>query len=246
MTRASKSKTSQGSPQMPLSVYALDNFIAPKLSELQSCDAEPLTEQCNFLSGFILGNLLQVRYPHDKRAILFNFIRRVEQAFYEYEQGRTNLQAYIKEPRSDHIAVYFRALAHFEQCIAVLYQAAMFWKQTTPQKKMFVPNDGSLLDRVRRLYNVSHHMDERIADGDVLTADATTQVWLLNKAIECNDKAAMVTVTFAELRQELMDMREGARVIVEELPKLIQQQMVKDTASSTAAAPTSQPSKETQ
>src|ERR1700674_1746820 len=105
---------------MPLSVYALDNFVAPKLSELTSCNAEPLPEPCNFLHEFILSNLLQARYPSDRRAILFNFIRRVEQAFYEYDQARFNLQAYIEEPRSDHIAIYFRALAHFEQCLAVL------------------------------------------------------------------------------------------------------------------------------
>jgi hypothetical protein len=117
---------------MPLSAYALDNFVAPKISEVASCEAEPMTEECNFLSGFILENLLQDRYPNDKRAILFNFIRRVEQAFYEYEQGRTNLQAYIKEPRSDHIAIYFRALAHFEQCIAVLHQAVLFCPSCPP------------------------------------------------------------------------------------------------------------------
>jgi hypothetical protein len=209
---------------MPLSIYALDNFVSPRLSELTSCGAKPLPEPCNFLNGFILGSIFHVRYPNDTRSILLNFIRRVEQAFYEYEQGRTNLRAYIEEPRSDHIAIYFRALAHFEQCVAVIHQAAMFWKQTTPDKKMSDPGDGSVLDRVRRLYNVSHHMDERIAKGKVLAADATTHVWLSNAAITCNEKTATVTITFTELRQALMDMREGGRVIVEELPNLIHQQ----------------------
>jgi hypothetical protein len=172
--------------QMPLSVYALDNFVAPKFSELTSCDAEPSEEQRNFLGGFILSNLLHVRYPTDRRAILFNFIRSVEQAFYEYDQGRLNLRAYIEEPRSDHIAIYFRALAHFGQCLAVLNQAAMFLRQTTPERKVFESKDGSVLDRVNRLYNVSHHMDKEIARGELLAPDATTQVWLVNEGIKCN------------------------------------------------------------
>ncbi len=152
---------------MPLTNYAFDNFVAPKLSELKRCGVEALPEPCNFLSSFILSTVFMCRYPDDQRAMLFNFIRRVEQAFYEYEQGTINLRAHVGEPRTDHIALYFRALAHFEQCLAVLYQAAMFFKVTKPDKKMFHTGDGSVLDRVNKIYNVSHHMYGQIVDGNV-------------------------------------------------------------------------------
>jgi hypothetical protein len=216
---------------MPLSHYALDNFVAPQLSELKSCGAEPLPEPCNFLNSFILTNIFQMGYPAEKRSLLFNFIRRVEQAFYEYDQGRTNLRAHVEEPRSDHIAVYFRALAHFEQCVAVLYQASLFWKQLTTGKNLFSSGDGSFLDRVNKIYNVSHHMDEKIANEHVVTQDPTTQVWLLSEGIACNEAKATATITFAELRQELINMREAARYIVQELPSVIHQKTKEEPVS---------------
>ena len=64
-------------------------------------------------------------------------------------------------------------------------------------------------------------MDDRIVKGQVVTQDPTTQVWLLNEGIACNEAKAMVTITFAELRQELIDMREVGRFIVQDLPRVI-------------------------
>jgi hypothetical protein len=223
LMRASPLRESKRGLAMPLSHYALDNYVAPRLSELRSCGAEPLPEPCNFLNSFILTNIFQMGYPTEKRSLLFNFIRRVEQAFYEYDQGRTNLLAHVEEPRSDHIAIYFRALAHFEQCVAVLYQASLFWKQLTGGNNLFTSGDGSFLDRVNKIYNVSHHMDERIVTDQVLTQDPTTQVWLLNDGIACNEAKASVAITFTELRQELMNMREAARYIVQDLPGVVHQ-----------------------
>jgi hypothetical protein len=66
-------------------------------------------------------------------------------------------------------------------------------------------------------------MDERIVTDQVLTQDPTTQVWLLNDEIACNEAKASVAITFTELRQELMNMREAARYIVQDLPGVAHQ-----------------------
>ena len=76
---------------------------------------------------------------------------------------------------------------------------------------------------MRKLYDVSRHMDERIDRREVLAKEATTHVWLVNEGIECNDRSALVTITFSELRQELIEMREAVSTIVQKLPGLIEQ-----------------------
>lgn len=71
------------------------------------------------------------------------------------------------------------------------------------------------------MYNISHHMDKVIAKGEVLSPHHTTHVWLANDGLKCDEKAATLTISFAELREELIGMRELVRQIVEELPALI-------------------------
>lgn len=78
--------------------------------------------------------MFQVNYPNEMRATLFNLIRRVEGAYHEYEQGRANLNEYVG--KRGVTAVYIKALANFEQCIAALYQAAMFMRQIVPNKRL--------------------------------------------------------------------------------------------------------------
>ena len=198
-----------------------------RCSETFRADVLVMQTRCRSRVTSSVALSLVTFYKHAIRAIGAQFYlilyAALSRHFTSTTKGELNLHAYIEEPRSDHIAIYFHALAHFEQCLAMLNQAAMFLRQTTPQKRVFESKDGSVLDRVNRIYNVSHHMDKQITRGELLMPDATTQVWLLNEGITCNDGTAPVTVTFAELRQELMEMREIARVIVEKLPNLIQQ-----------------------
>lgn len=204
---------------MPLTNYSFDNFVAPHLSKLTLCNAEALPDANDFLCQFILSNIFQVRYARELRALLFNFIRRVEQASYEYEQGRINLGTYVTGPRDERVAVYFRSLAHFEQCVAVLYQAAMFrgrMKSGCKPVDIFDSDDGSFLDRVNKIYNHSHHMDKRIVDRKI-EMHATTHVWLTNDSVTTKD----ANVTFSEIRDELVAMRTEVKSIVEDWPRLI-------------------------
>ncbi len=208
---------------MPLSDYALDKFVAPKLSELTACGADKLAEPENLLSNFILNNIVVVRYVEPMRANAFNMIRRVDQASYEYEQGRDNLSKYLNTP-PEVISPYFRALSHFEQCVAMLYQSALFAARLVDEKVLYKQGDGSFFERMNKLYTASKHMVERIEQGRI-PVDATTGVWLTNDGIECED----ASVNFAELREALIERQGMARYVAEELPKQVQETLRRDS-----------------
>lgn len=195
---------------MSLTKDALDKFVAPKLSELTKCAAKPLPETGELLTAAILNDIVHRRLgTGENRAMVFNMVRRLDQATFEYEQGRVDLRAKVEQPPFNQIALYFRALAHFEQCLASLYQFAMFWGAIRPNHKMYNKHDGSLLDRINKIYNISHHMENKISSGEVPT-DMTTPVWLLNDGIACKG----VMVTFEELREELANARIATKDLI--------------------------------
>lgn len=195
---------------MPLTEDALDKFVAPKLSELTKCAAKSLPETGELLSAVILNDFVHRRVgTGESHTMVFNLVRRLDQATFEYEQGRADLRAKVQQLPFNQIGLYFRALAHFEQCLASLYQFAMFWGAIRPNHKMYNKHDGSLLDRINKIYNISHHMDNKISSGEVPT-DVTTPVWLLNEGIACKG----VMVTFEELREELVNARIATKDLI--------------------------------
>ena len=77
---------------MPLTSYALDTFVAPKLSRLTQCNAPGLTHlQDSWLTNFVLNPMLLARIPEEQRKEIFNLLRRSEGAFYAYQNARIAL-----------------------------------------------------------------------------------------------------------------------------------------------------------
>lgn len=192
---------------MPWSSYALDTFMAPKLSQLSSCGAPELATSNTQIAPFLLNSILGVKLPEPFHRLAFNFIRRVDQASHEYAQGRDYLLKYLQTQEPLPISLYFQALTHFEQTLAMLYQAAMFCKELTGTWP-YEQGDHSLFDRINGLYNASKHMHGRIA-GPHFPADVTVAVWITNDGLECHDEA----VTFHELHDALKEYAERARYV---------------------------------
>jgi hypothetical protein len=199
---------------MPWTNYALDKFFGHKLSELTACGAEELPALGSYLSAFLLSGALQVTYKPDFRSYAINFIRRIEQASYEYEQGRTFLGRYLQR-RNEAISQYYRALSHFEQCIALIIQAAKFLERLGPAK-LFKQGSNPDLETLNRVYNASKHMEGQIAKGRLPT-DAITAVWITNDGLECRDGR----MAFKEIRGFIVEGHEVARQVTEELPKRV-------------------------
>lgn len=74
-----------------------------------------------------------------------------------------------------------------------------YHKQNIYKKKRFEASFQSKLDRVRKIYNASKHMDQRISDGK-LPEKGTCAIWITNNGIECNNAA----ITFVELKDILI------------------------------------------
>jgi hypothetical protein len=119
----------------------------------------------------------------------------------------------MKRQAFDVITPYFRALSQFEQCIATVAQAAKFAEYLLC-KKLSKQGDQSALERLKRLYNASKHIEGLIASG-TLPDKATTGLWIVNGGIEGSDTA----LTFDELCELLIGFHEFAKQVAVELPK---------------------------
>lgn len=187
---------------MTLTNYSLDNFVAPHLSEITVNSApEVMTDQQNYwVRNFILNTLIGVRLLNPARQYIMNFLRKTESSFHEYSNARLLLSEYIASDR-DAISKYLSAVLHYEVCLAQTYQACMLAKNIIGLTKVFETGDGSTLDRLNKMYNLSKHMDTTIAAGQ-LPEDSIIPVWLTNDGLQSH----VAALSFAELAKLLEDL----------------------------------------
>jgi hypothetical protein len=194
-----------------LSNYALDKFVAPKMSELTECSIRDMSnyssQSVHWLSNFVSNSIFGPRVEPKPMQYAFFFLRRVEAAFREYDSARCALYDYLSGER-ERVSVYFKALFHFETCIAQIWQAydqtMSFWKRETGEKnKIFEPGDGSVYERLNKLYNDSRHAVDNIPE------DSTVPVWLTNTGIEAKENS----ISFAELADLLREIGDCADTI---------------------------------
>lgn len=183
---------------MPFTTYALDNFFAQEISALSECNAPDLgdhsAEVGDLIHNFILSSILISPIKTEEKPYIFGIIRRVQMALVEYQNGRTLLLLYLNESKKN-TSLYFQGLSHFEIAVTQLYQAYDFWRQLGKKREsketnLFKTGDGSPLQKLNRLYNVSKHLEpSTIPEGNL------HHVWISNNGI-C---ASEVTMSFTEL-----------------------------------------------
>ena len=196
----------------------LENFGAPKLAQLTECNAPDVPEWQNHLATTILNSVfLGIEFEPLIQRYLLNFMRRMETAVSEYRLGRATLQSYVDElpKRNNHFLSALRALSHFEQSAAALYQAAMLTEPVTKQKP-FQKGDKSPMERLNMIYNRSKHFEEGVRQQAMPPA---TPVWLINEGLECS----LGTLSFADFHEIILDLTKCAEAIAVELPKLIEE-----------------------
>jgi len=193
---------------VPLSNYALDTFVAPHLSELTSIGAPDL-EGCaaqygHWVNNFIFNTILGVPLKDRNRQLYLYFLRKVEGAFQEYHEGRDFLASYVQKGNGA-VSAYYHALRHFETALLLAYHA-YDTVRTMIQENLFKQNDGSSLQRLNRLQNISKHANEKLERGEI-PGKPSVPIWLTNTAIECADTALSFS-EFAELMEELARLAE--------------------------------------
>ncbi|MEG4988113.1 hypothetical protein QUB08_20400 [Microcoleus sp. BR0-C5] len=183
---------------MPFTHYALDKFFAQEISALSECNAPDLAEHFAevepLIDNFILNSIFTSPIKTEYKPYIFGIIRRVQMALVEYQNGRTLLLSYLNESKKN-TSLYFQALSYFEIAVTLLYQAYEFWRKLgkkieSKETNLFEKGDGSSLEKLNRLYNISKHLEpSTIPEGNL------HHVWISNNGI-C---ASGVTMSFTEL-----------------------------------------------
>ena len=185
---------------MPFTTYGLDNFFAQEISALSECNAPDLAEHIAevepLIDNFILNSIFTFPIKTEYKPHIFGIIRRVQMALVEYQNGRTLLLLFLNDSKKN-TSLYFQALSHFEIAVAQLYQAYEFWRKLgkkieSKETNLFEKGDGSSLEKLNRLYNISKHLEpSTIPEGNL------HHVWISNNGI-C---ASGVTMSFTELAE---------------------------------------------
>ena len=195
---------------MVLSNYSMDTFIAPKMSKLTKIMAPDLhsctKEYGNWVGNFILNTIFRVRIMERNRQLDLYFLKKVEGAFQEYHEGRNFLENYIKN-RNKAISSYFHSLRHFETAMLLAYQAFETIR-TMIKENLFTKKNGTPLQRLNQLQNLSKHANKDISRSD-FSGEFNISIWLTNEGIESHD----TTLSFSEFSLLLIDLAKSAEVI---------------------------------
>jgi len=188
----------------------MDTFIAPRLSELTKAIAPDLhsctKEYGNWVINFILNTIFRVRTIEQNRQLIMYFLRKVEGAFQEYHEGRYFLENYIKNCNKA-ISSYFHSLRHFEAAMILAYQAYETIRMMI-KKDLFIKENGTPLQRLNRLQNLSKHANKELSRSD-FSGEFNISIWLTNEGIESYD----TTLSFSEFSFLLIELAKSAEVI---------------------------------
>ncbi|MDY7116041.1 hypothetical protein RAN53_06740 [Halomonas sp. SSL-5] len=182
---------------MPLSMFALDNFVAQDLPQLTECRAVPvapeLSDCASWLNSFVLNWNFRIPLSKEKAALAFALIRRAEGAVVDYEEACELLTDIVGGTRS--ISLYFRCLRRFESSVGMLYQSLDLVRKALGIQ-LFTQGDGSPYERLNQIYNKCRH-----SNPEALPAEQLHAVWIKNDGLYTDG----TNLTFDELRDLILD-----------------------------------------
>lgn len=196
---------------MPFTNEALEKYIAQGMSQLAACDAPDLStsfkERQHWIHNFILNSMFRAAVKSHAKPFVFSILRRAQMSIAEYEAGRLALKDYIDGDR-DRWSVYFNALYRFELAITLACQGYEAIRMLAPTLQYYEKNDGTPMQRLFAIYNISKHLEPTsIADGHLHA------VWLANDGVSTSRAA----VTWAELADLLKALGEMANDVSDPL-----------------------------
>jgi hypothetical protein len=177
-----------------------DKFVAPEISSFTEASISDLSGlQERWLVSFILNSGLVVQLDDATRRTIYNFLRRAEAAFREYNSARQMTLAHLANPNPDAVSEYIIAIGHWEVFLSDAYQAWCLLARG--QKILFTPGDGSTMQRLNLLYNRTKHAESAII-AEQLPPDGTLPVWLKNDGL----RSVESSLTFEEIAEMLKDL----------------------------------------
>lgn len=197
---------------MQFSSFFLDKYVAPEISSFTAASIPDVSaisaEQGHWLANFILSSGFRVTMDDQLRRTLYNFLRRTEAAFREYEAARQSTLKYLAN--RDAVSEYLVAIEHWEVFLSQAYQAWCLLARG--QRVLFEPGDGSIAQRLNLLYNRAKHAEKAITSQQ-LPPDGTLPVWLKNDGLLCVESS----LTFEEIAEILTDLAHWAEAVQDPL-----------------------------
>jgi hypothetical protein len=183
---------------MPLTNYSFDTFVAQQMSQLTAPAASPIgaefASSSTWFADFVLNSIFVKPLSMQGRRVAFAWLRRANAAVESYDEACLSLRDLTSG--KNRIRAFFRALDKIEHALAMAYQANYFARKAL-NYPLFAPNDGSVLQRLNEIYNVSRHTDlSRLSDENI------HPVWLTNDGIHCAT-ASLEYVEFESVLREL-------------------------------------------
>ncbi len=184
----------------------MDKYVAPGFSAFTAATIPDMSavsqEQEHWLANFILSSWSRPAMD-DQRSTLFNFLRRTQAAFREYQEARRLTLAHLADGRPNAVSGYIAAIDHWEQFLS---HADRAWAVLVKGKPiLFDKGDGSIVQRLNLLYNRTKHVETAINSGQ-LPPGGTLPVWLTNDGLEAVD----AKLSFAEIAEVLTDLAKWA------------------------------------
>jgi hypothetical protein len=178
-------------------------FTDASIPELVHAQAEFWT------ANSFLNSAMRTAYTSPTREYAFTFIRRTTAAFEEYGLARDTTLHFV-ERRSvgeQPVNTYRSALHHWEQCVALAWQAIDAWRKLT-NLDAFKAGDDSVEERLNLTYNRSKHTDKAIAAAQMPPVGPLA-MWLANDGLRTTESL----LSWAELHDVLNELGKTADLL---------------------------------
>ncbi|HEX9928039.1 MAG TPA: hypothetical protein VGB02_05765 [Pyrinomonadaceae bacterium] len=188
---------------MPFTKYALDELYSQNISQLTECSAPEVvkyfSQSEHWVANFFLNSVFGCPIDQNGRAFSFAYLRRAETAFLEYEIARKFLVDFINS-NHERPSLYLKSLTHFEVTITMVYQAYQLLMRIS-EEKLFQNNDGSLLERLHKIYNLIRHFNPFELPSKHFHA-----MWITNDGLQIEN----CSLSFQELKEIMIEIGEFA------------------------------------
>ena len=190
-----------------------DQFVAPHISDLTECGAEPVWEERprhrEWVKAYILNSVLRSRWTGQMHQQVSVFLRKVQGAFEEYEEGRESLVRFFDTNRGS-FTPYQQAVRRFGTTLSLVYQSYMIVYKVTGEKQ-YDAGDNSPLDIVSKLYNYRKHVEGMIVSQQGMPEEYTAPLWITNHGLG----GPSAELRFEELRTLLLELGNDANNLID-------------------------------
>ena len=216
-------------PIRALTAGVQEVLIAPKITRIDNPAIPDLSGSKRYPVNVFISNFLTAfGLPNFGRQMVFNYVRRAEDALDEYLMAREQLLRFVNSGADSPITPYLSALRHFEQCIAHLDHGFNYAFQLTGEWG-YQRGDGSRMSRIDHLHNWIKHTDGRMGNVEtrhqatletmsyqkldheqpqehLIARTSNVPVWLTSDGLESRD----TQIAYHELADEIEEYMEDA------------------------------------